>query len=134
MKSKLNLYTAEIEACIEHFKAAWPDIEVPPIVYNGRLRRAVARFVFKRRERTPVKIDVSAEMLTFDSERFCQTLLHELAHVADLALYGNANHGFDWQLCMARLGVTPHRLYNPAQVVAIPCSVLIKIDQLRKTA
>lgn len=61
----------------------WGEPCTIPVVWNGRLKRTMGRFLFKqtKQQRTPLKIELStsaAQLLTISQLR--KVLLHELCH------------------------------------------------------
>ncbi|WP_164985012.1 SprT-like domain-containing protein [Ammoniphilus sp. CFH 90114] len=64
----------------QHF---WQDKLQIPVVWNGRLTRAMGRFVFRQqgKKREPLKIEMSKYAAQFvDREIFIAVLLHEMCH------------------------------------------------------
>lgn len=61
----------------------WGEACHIPIVWNGRLKRTMGRFLFKqtKQKRTPLKIELSTTAATLLSvEQMRKVLLHELCH------------------------------------------------------
>lgn len=102
-----------INQCKQEFKKVYPDVEIPPITSNNRLKLCGGRVLFTRKNKQIEvnKIELNTKLLN-TAERLKSTLMHELAHVAELALFGNGGHGRTWQRCMNDLGLTPNKYHD----------------------
>jgi len=117
-----------IEQCIAEFKVKYPEVAIPSIKFNGRLRRTGGRAMFNRRDKPPVRIELSSQYLTTE-ERVKDVLMHELAHV--VAGIG-AGHGPDWVKVMDTLGYKPEVTHNYKIEFACPSCNLKHLRQLPK--
>jgi len=64
-------------------------------------------------ERTVVEIALNVDlMLEGNGAERIDTLLHEMAHVADYLLTGHRGHGKSWRDWAKRIGCRPERLYD----------------------
>lgn len=104
----------DIKNLVSQFNRIFPGVSVPPIKWNKRLGVTAGRVIYKKSSKLPLEVQLNPHLLT-DIEKLRLTLLHELAHVADLIKYGNGGHGKTWKLCMRLLGLEP-RIYHTYDV------------------
>jgi predicted SprT family Zn-dependent metalloprotease len=100
-----------INKCVSDFKKVYPEITIPPIVWNSSLRTCAGRVKSRRAQRISIRVELNPHLLT-DEERLVRTLMHELAHVAEVSKFGNGGHGSTWQHCMVALGRDPIRCHS----------------------
>jgi len=100
-----------IQECLTQFREVYPSVTVPPITWNGRMRTSGGRVRSQRSERRCIALELNPNVL-IDEARLYKTLMHELAHVAEIVLYGNGGHGHTWQICMQKLGQRAERCHT----------------------
>jgi hypothetical protein len=94
-----------------------------PIIYNSRLRRALARCIFaydkKTEKHRPVKLDFANDIVWPDDLLF-ETLVHEYCHAAHGIIAGDyiseRAHGPEWKTLMLASGQLPDRQCNDERI------------------
>jgi len=93
-------------------------VKIPNIQYrtSGRMTRAagIARVKFGK-----CSISISTYMYNdthLETKSFRNTVLHELAHLVEYAVFGKmSNHGFQWREIMRKIGLIPNRFTTVAE-------------------
>jgi predicted SprT family Zn-dependent metalloprotease len=102
-----------IEKCKQDFKQVFPDIEIPKIEWNNRLKLCGGRIRFNKRNENIEILNIELNKKLLDTEEKLEsTLKHELAHLAELKKFGKGGHGNTWAICMKMLGLKPNIYHN----------------------
>lgn len=100
------------------------NIEVPRITYRASTRMTrcwgnarVENVSIPTRRVYEMKLSANVFNETnLDSESFRNTVIHELAHLLEVALHGRmSDHGFDWREIMRKLNTIPNRRVTGAE-------------------
>lgn len=100
-----------INECIQLFKQKFDNVEIPPIYWNSKMRSTAGKVKSRRATRQVICVELNPHLLT-TAEKLRDTLLHELAHVAEIVLFGNGGHGNTWKRCMQVLGQPATRCHD----------------------
>ena len=100
-----------VDQCKREFKTTFPNVPLPPIEWNKRMRSVAGKVKIDKKTGVPVIIQLNPHLLN-TSERTKATLLHELAHVANIHLNKDYSHGMKWKICMIKLGQAPNTYHN----------------------
>lgn len=100
-----------IDKVVSEFKTVFPDVEVPTISWNPRMRSVAGKVRVDLKMRKAIWIQLNPHLLQNDSD-LERTLMHELCHVADCVLYGQRGHGRTWKHCMRLVGRQPERCHQ----------------------
>jgi SprT protein len=103
-----------VDNCIQQFREKFPDVFIPPIVFNPKMRTTAGRIKYVSNSNRARLIELNPNLLT-DDTKLTSTLLHELAHAAAWHR-GFRGHGAQWRSAMRTLGLEPRRChkYNTA--------------------
>lgn len=94
----------------------------PQIKMNRRLTRSLGRAVIKTDARTGVKtytVEINAKAFTSDSPELRETVLHEIAHIAQYQLDGKLDHGSTWSKYMRLMGQKAEQYASKDKIEAI---------------
>jgi hypothetical protein len=87
-----------------------------PVRLSDRMRSALGHMMpgpSEGEQRTVMEIALNVElMLEGNGAERIDTLLHEMAHVADYLLSGQRGHGKTWRMWARRAGCRPERLHD----------------------
>lgn len=110
---------AYLRALYRYFNATRFGGELPddvPVRLSSRMKSALGHMLpgedadgSRRVEEIALNVDL---MLQRNGAERLDTLLHEMAHVADYLESGNRGHGESWQAWARRVGCRPSRLYD----------------------
>lgn len=110
---------AYLSALYRYFNATRFDGRLPqdvPVRLSRRMRSALGHMLPGEREdgsRYVVEIAINCDlMLARNAAERADTLLHEMAHVADYLETGHRGHGPSWQAWASKVGCRPTRLYD----------------------
>lgn len=110
---------AYLRALYQYFNATRFEGRLPddiPVRLSSRMRSSLGHMLpaeerdgGRRVEEIALNLDL---MLEQNGAERLDTLLHEMAHVADYLESGNRGHGASWQAWARRVGCRPTRLYE----------------------
>lgn len=98
-------------------------VEVDNVVISDRMTTALGKAGVKRCKHDydsfEYTIKISGKIFKADSNELRQTVFHEVAHIADHAIFGKMGHGDTWKAIMGWLGVVAEVRASEARMKAI---------------
>jgi len=93
------------------------EVRVDEVEWSGRMTRSwgLAQLGMMNGRRV-YRIKLASKVFTQDSKAFRDTVIHEVAHLADFQIYNNWGHGATWKGIMRMLGAQPNRIASSEEV------------------